>query len=106
MSRFKTVSPVMIYMDPKELSNLRRYAKLHKVSISSVAREGIRMRMAGEEDPYNSGYNEALDVAMKLTNNTNGAKMMFPSGKSFGQLVCDEIEQFRRRKFKQEDDND
>lgn len=102
MSRFKTVAPVMVYMDPKELAKLRRYAKTHKVSISSIAREGVKMRMSGGDDPYNSGYNEALDMAMKIANNTNGAKMMFPSGKSFGELICEEIEKFKRRKFKQE----
>lgn len=106
MSRFKTVSPLMIYMEPKELAKLRKYAKTFNVSISSIAREGVRMRMAGEDDPYNSGYNEALDMAMKIANNTSGAKMMFPSGKSFGELICEEIEQFRRRKFKQNDKKD
>jgi hypothetical protein len=30
--------------------------------------------------------------------NTEGAKMMFPSGKSFAELVCDEIEKFQRGK--------
>ena len=97
MSRFKTVAPVMIYMEPKELASLKRFAKEKRLTVSSIAREGIRMRLSGEEDPYNSGFNDALKMAMELAHNTKGAKMMFPSGKSFGELVCEEIEKFKRR---------
>jgi hypothetical protein len=35
---------------------------------------------------------------MRIVRETEGAKMMFPSGKSFGQLVCDEIEKFLKGK--------
>jgi hypothetical protein len=35
---------------------------------------------------------------MRIVRETEGAKMMFPSGKSFGQLVCDEIEKFLKDK--------
>ena len=98
MSRFKTVAPVMIYMHPKELSALKKFAKERKLSVSAVAREGIRMRLEGEDDPYNSGFNAGLQVAMDLTANTQGAQMMFPSGKSFGALVCEEIAKFKRER--------
>lgn len=98
MSRFKTVAPVMIYMDPKELTALKKFARDKKLTVSSIAREGIRMRLLGDGDPYNSGFNEALRLAMELTHNTKGAKMMFPSGKSFGELVCEEISKFKRER--------
>ena len=98
MSRFKTVAPVMIYMHPKELSALKKFAKERKLSVSAIAREGIRMRLEGEDDPYNSGFNAGLQVAMDLTSNTQGAQMMFPSGKSFGALVCEEIAKFKRER--------
>ena len=97
MSRFKTVAPVMIYMDPKELSALKRFAKANDLTVSSIAREGVRMRLAGDNNPYNKGFNEALDVAMSVANKTEGAKMIFPSGKSFGEMVCDEIKKFKRK---------
>ena len=96
MSRFKTVAPVMIYMDPKELSDLKKFAKEKKLAVSALAREGIRMRMQGDGDPYNSGFNAGLRAAMDLTKNTKGAQMMFPSGKSFGELVCEEIAKYQR----------
>jgi hypothetical protein len=56
------------------------------------------MRMAGEDDLFNQGFNQGLNEAMKIVRQTDGAKMMFPSGKSFAQLVCDEIERFIREK--------
>jgi hypothetical protein len=98
MSRFKTVAPVMIYMEPKELSALKKYAKERKLTVSSVAREGVRMRLSGNDDPYNSGFNDGLNMAMKITSGTQGAQMMFPSGKSFSALVCEEISKYLRER--------
>jgi len=102
MSRFKTVAPVMVYIEPKELGELKRYAKSTKKTVSQVVREGVSMRMAGiSEDPYNRGMMEGLNKAMELTRATKGAQMKFPSGKSFSDLVCDEIEVFMSSRFNQ-----
>ena len=95
MSRFKTVAPVMIYVESKELASLKIYAKKTRTTMSQIAREGIRMRMSGNEDPYNNGFADGLNMAMELVKKTKGAQMMFPSGKSFAELVCEEIERFR-----------
>lgn len=103
MSRFKTVAPVMIYMDPNELAALKKFAKKHKLAVSAVAREGIRMRMSGDDDPFNSGFNAGLKLAMDLTGKTQGAQMMFPSGKSFGELVCEEISRYQRERLNKEE---
>lgn len=99
VSRFKTVEPIMIYLPNKEADEFRKYAKKVKLSGSQVAKEGIAMRMAGESDPFNQGFNAGLNEAMNLVRQTKGAQMMFPSGKSFAQLVCDEIEKFLRGKL-------
>jgi hypothetical protein len=96
MTRFKTVAPLMIYMPPAELADLKKFAKSGKKPVSHVAREGIRMRLAGENNPYNQGYDDGLNAAMEIAQKTKGAQMRFPSGKSFGQLVCDEIDKFKR----------
>jgi hypothetical protein len=96
MTRFKTVAPLMIYMPPAELADLKKFAKSGKKPVSHVAREGIRMRLAGEDNPYNQGYDDGLNAAMEIAQKTKGAQMRFPSGKSFGQLVCDEIDKFKR----------
>jgi hypothetical protein len=37
------------------------------------------------------GFNEGLNVAMQTVNDTKSMHMMFPSGKSFAQLVCESL---------------
>jgi hypothetical protein len=98
VSRFKTVTPKMIYIPHELVGKFERFADKAKISQSKIACEGIAMRMAGEDDLFNQGFNQGLNEAMKIVRQTDGAKMMFPSGKSFAQLVCDEIERFMREK--------
>jgi len=97
-TRFKTVEPVMIYLPKKDADFFRRYAQQNQLTQSQIAKEGIEMRMAGESDPFNQGFNSGLNEAMTIVKNTDGAKMMFPSGMSFAQLVCDAIEKYLREK--------
>ena len=97
-TRFKTVEPVMIYLPIKDADVFRKYVKKSNLTQSQIAKEGIVMRMAGDNDPFNQGFNGGLNEAMNIVKNTEGAKMMFPSGKSFSDLVCDEIEKYLREK--------
>ena len=90
----KKVESVMIYMSKAERSALNAFAKHNDLFVTQVAREGIKMRMSGND--YNHGFNDGLNESIKIVNNTDGAKMMFPSGKSFAKLVTDEIEKFIR----------
>lgn len=103
MTRFKTVAPLMIYVPPAELADLKKFAKTSNKPVSHIAREGIRMRLAGDNNPYNQGFDDGLKAAMEIAKKTKGAQMRFPSGKSFGQLVCDEIERFTRTREMPED---
>jgi len=96
MSRFKSVVPIMVYVDPTERTKIQSYAKKEKMNVSQLARESFKMRMSGADNPFNNGFNQGLNEAMRIVRDTEGAKMMFPSGKSFAQLVCDEIEKFLR----------
>ena len=98
MSRFKSVVPLMVYVDPSERTKIQSFAKKEKLNVSQLARESFRMRMSGSDDPFNNGFNQGLNEAMRIVSSTEGAKMMFPSGKSFATLVCDEIEKFIREK--------
>ena len=100
MSRFKSVVPLMVYVDPVERNKIQAYAKKENLKVSQLARESFRMRMSDNQDPFNNGFNQGLYEAMRIVSETEGAKMMFPSGKSFGQLVCDEIEKFLKGKSK------
>ena len=91
MTRFKTVAPLMIYVPPAELTELKKFAKSAKKPVSHIAREGIRMRLAGESNPYNSGFDDGLNAAMDVAQKTKGAQMRFPSGASFSEVVEDEL---------------
>lgn len=101
MSRFKTVAPLLIYVQPEELDKLKKHAKTIKKPISQLVREGIRMRLA-EENPYTEGFDDGLDTAMDLAKKSKGGQMMFPSGKSFAELVCEEIKGFKINRGKNE----
>lgn len=98
MSRFKSVVPLMVYVDPVERKKIQSYAKKEGTNVSQLAREAFKMRMAGIEDPFNGGFNQGLNEAMRIARDTTGAKMMFPSGKSFADLVCDSIGKHLREK--------
>jgi hypothetical protein len=98
MSRFKSVVPLMVYIDPVDRNKIQTYSKKEGINVSQLAREAFKMRMAGTEDPFNGGFNQGLNEAMRIARNTTGAKMMFPSGKSFADLVCDEIGKYLREK--------
>jgi len=93
-SRFKTVTPVMIYLTVAEAKEFRAFSKRNNLKASLVARQGIQMRMSGTD--FNAGFNEGLNEAMKIVHTTEGAKMMFPSGKTFAILVCESIQQHIR----------
>lgn len=97
-SRFKTVVPLMVYLDPKERESVKVFSKKENMSVSQLSREAFQMRMSDSSDLFNSGFNAGLNEAMKIVNNCQGATMMFPSGKSFARLVCDDIEKFLRGK--------
>ena len=77
-SRFKTVTPVMIYITPEDKDALTKYAENNKMTASQIVREGVRMRLQGND--FNTGFNAGLQEAIKLTQATEGARMMFPSG--------------------------
>jgi predicted alpha-1,6-mannanase (GH76 family) len=98
VSRFKTVKQKVIYLPHELADKFEKYSSKNKITQSRLVCEGITMRMSGTEDPFNEGFNQGLNEAMRIVRETKGAKMMFPSGKSFGELVCDEIDRYIREK--------
>jgi hypothetical protein len=97
-SRFKSIVPLMVYLDPDQPLRLKLYAADRNLSVSQVARDAFNAFMSPQSDPYHKGYNAGIDAAIQIVKGTEGAKMMFPSGKSFGQLVCDQLLRFKRDK--------
>jgi hypothetical protein len=51
-SRFKTVTPVMIYLTPEDKEALSKYALDNKMTASQIVREGVRMQTTGERFQY------------------------------------------------------
>jgi hypothetical protein len=98
-SRFKTVTPVMIYLSPDDKKKLNEYAQKNKIASTQIAREGIHMRLQGSDNPYNQGFNDGLNEAMRIAKANHGAQMKFPSGKSFAEYVCEDIQTYMREKI-------
>ena len=97
MSRFKTVVPLMVYVEPSEVPKIKNYAKKHKMGVSQFAREAFAMRMSEADTPYNQGFNQGLNDAIRISKTHDGGKMMFPSVASWGEVLADEIEKLIRK---------
>jgi hypothetical protein len=82
----------MIYVFQKDLAEIKSYAKSHKISLSQLAREALRMRMSQESEQYITGLNDGLEIGMEEIRKSNWAQMTFPSGKTFADLICEELE--------------
>lgn len=89
---------VLIYLPTDIDDKLSKYAKISKVPKTKVVEEAVNMRLSGEDDLFNKGFNEGLNEAMRITRENKGAQMKFPSGKSFAELVCDDILNYVREK--------
>lgn len=81
----------MIYMAPKEVAQLKAFAKSKRQAVSHVAREAISARLSGEQDQYLAGFNDGLNKAMALAHEAPGGKMAFPNGKTFADTICDAL---------------
>ena len=97
-ARSKNFYPTMVYLSKEEMKAAKSFSKRERVSVSQITREGIRMRIGSAENPYLGGFNDGLRCAMEAARNAQGAQMMFPSGVTFAEMVCTEIERmFRER---------
>jgi predicted transcriptional regulator len=96
MSRFKNVHPLMIYLPLKDRAAVKIYARKERIPVSQLVREGLAMRMT-TGDRYTAGFNEAIKAAKEVTQNSKGGQMKFPSGKSFADIVCDDLDNLIRK---------
>ena len=79
----------MTYLSPKDIALLRKFSKQTKTPMTQIVREAIHLRMA--DNPYTAGFNDGLNTAIDTVKNIQAAQMRFPSGKSFAELVEDEV---------------
>jgi hypothetical protein len=93
---FNERNSITIYLEQSEKERITNFAKKSDISVGQLAREAFKMRMAGNNDPFNKGFNQGLNEAIRIANACEGATMMFPSGKTFAKVVSDDIEKFLR----------
>lgn len=88
----KNVIPYMVHLEPAKIKELKKYAKSESKSISAVVRNAVDAKLFGGIDPYRSGLINGLRMASEAAKATAGAQMKFPDGKSFADLVCEQID--------------
>jgi hypothetical protein len=85
------LKPFMAYLTYDQYARLKRFASKNDVPMAQVIRESIDARIAAG-DRYSHGYNTALKDAMRSVAENKAARMRFPSGKSFADLVNDDLQ--------------
>jgi len=99
MTHFKQYKPFMAYLEPVEIDKLKKFAKQTKLPMAQIVREAISQRMANG-DPYQAGFNAGVDKSIDTVNNMKPAQFRFPSGKSFAEMIDDELNKLKRREKK------
>ena len=86
----KNYKPFLTYLEHQEYIKLKKFAGKNKMPMTQVVREAITARIIGG-DPYVTGFNDGLQEAINAVNAMQHAQMRFPSGKSFAELVTDDL---------------
>ena len=89
-SKKNKLKPIMAHVDEKQHIELKLFSEKLGITMSQVVREAIEMRLS-TESPYVEGFNAGVDKCISTVNSITAAQMRFPSGKSFAELVCDEL---------------
>lgn len=82
--------PFLTYLQMADYVKLKKFSSKNKTSMTQVVREAVTARISGG-DPYVAGFNAGLQEAIDAVNAMTPAQMRFPSGKSFAELVSDEL---------------
>ena len=87
------LKPFMAYIENAQYTKLRKLSNKAKIPMSQLIREAIDIRVS--DNQYVSGFNNGLEHAMKLIAQNQASQMRFPSGKSFAELLNEELETAR-----------
>lgn len=82
--------PFLTYLTPAEYLKLKKFASKNKTSMTQIVREAVTARISGG-NAYISGFNAGILEAIVAVNAMKHAQMRFPSGKSFAELVSDDL---------------
>lgn len=80
----------MTYLSTEDIMRLKKAAKKLKTPMAQIIREAIHARLSGN-NPYATGFNDGLEKAIATVSSIQAAQMRFPSGKSFAELVEEEV---------------
>lgn len=86
-----TYKPFMAYFTQKDIIKLRRFATKTKTPMAQIIREAVEARLA-TGDPFTAGFNAGVNKSITTVSKITAAQMRFPSGKSFAELVQEELE--------------
>jgi hypothetical protein len=81
----------VVYFDEKTMHRVKQFSKKHGMSMNQLIREGVEQRMT-DDNQYVAGFNDAVKKAMIVVEENNATKMRFPSGKSFAELINEDLE--------------
>lgn len=90
-SKKKPLKPFMAYIEDSQHVAMLKYSTKAQIPMSQLVREAISLRIA-PDNPYRAGFNDGLNKAMEVINANKASQMRFPSGKSFAELINEDIE--------------
>ena len=90
----KKLKPFMSYIEEAQYTKMSKLSKKSHIPMSQLMREAIAIRIT-DGNPYTAGFNKGLEHAMKIVKANQASQMRFPSGKSFAELINEEIDQAR-----------
>lgn len=85
------LKPFMAYLEYQQYGRLKAFSAKTKIPMTQIIREAIEARISSG-DRYQTGYNSAISHAIEAVKNNKAAKMRFPSGKSFADLVIEDLQ--------------
>jgi len=95
--------PFLTYLEPQEYAKLKKFSVKTKTPMTQIVREAVTARITGG-NAYVNGFNDGLQEAINAVNAMKHAQMRFPSGKSFAELVTDDLMVRRMKEIKNETD--
>jgi hypothetical protein len=95
--------PFLTYLEPQEYAKLKKFSVKTKTPMTQIVREAVTARITGG-NAYVNGFNDGLQEAINAVNAMKHAQMRFPSGKSFAELVTDDLMVRRMKEMKNETD--
>jgi len=82
--------PFLSYLEPGEYTMLKKYSAQTKTSMTQLMREAVTMRVSSGEQ-YLNGYNNGITKAIDVLKANQASNMRFPSGRSFGEIIEDDL---------------